>query len=163
MFINPSLSSQDVSGVEKEAVTFQCVATGKPAPEYSWVDKESRPLRGEDGYYVDEVSGELTILDLRPDQDGLYRCTATNPAGSDTAEATLRVLTKPKLEKFLNVTADVDSTAEFRCMYSGDPKPNIIFQKETNPEPFTDGVNRDDRIEVQQTEDEYGNKVGMWV
>ena len=152
-----------MSGVEGEAVTLQCVASGKPTFVYSWEDEHSRTLGIEDNYYADSFTGELYIFDLRPNQRGPYLCTATNPAGSATAEAYLTVITKPKLEQFLNVAADVDTTAEYRCMYSGDPKPNIIFQKDTNPEPFTDGVNTDDRIEVQQTEDEYGNKIGMLV
>ncbi|KAF2360252.1 Fibronectin type III [Trinorchestia longiramus] len=163
VYVKPKIVTrpQDTSGVEKEAVTFQCVAEGKPAPKYSWVDDQSRPLGGQEGYFVDEVKGELTVLDLRPDQAGTYRCTASNPAGDDVAEAKLRVLTKPKLEQFLNITADVDGNAEFRCVFSGDPKPNIIFQKETSVEPFYDGINSDARIEVVQTEDDYGNSVGI--
>lgn len=147
--------------MEKEAVTFQCVASGKPPPKYSWVDEQSRPLTGLEGYYVDEVKGELTILDLRPDQAGTYRCTATNAAGSDVAEARLRVLTKPKLEQFLNITVDVEGTAEFRCVYSGDPLPDITFQKETLIEPFITGINEDTRIEVSEFVDDYGHRVGM--
>ncbi|XP_047738432.1 fasciclin-2 isoform X2 [Hyalella azteca] len=163
VYVPPKITTrpQDTSGVEKEAVTFQCVAEGKPAPKYSWVDDQSRPLGGQEGYYVDEVKGELTVLDLRPDQAGTYRCTATNPAGNDVAEAQLRVLTKPKLEQFLNITVPVAGNAEFRCVFSGDPRPNISFQKETSVEPFYDGINSDARIEVEQTVDDYGNSVGI--
>lgn len=144
-------------------MTFQCIASGKPPPKYSWVDDQSLPLTGLEGYYVDEVKGELKILDLRPDQAGTYRCTATNAAGSDVAEAKLRVLTKPKLEQFLNITVDVVGNAELRCVYRGDPLPNIIFQKETNSEPFVTGINVDTRIEITESEDDYGNRVGMYV
>ncbi|XP_042866206.1 fasciclin-2-like isoform X4 [Penaeus japonicus] len=151
----------DEKGVEKASVTFECGATGKPAPTYSWVDKDNTPLEGLEGYYVDSEKGILTIMDLRPDHSGRYRCTAQNPAGEDTAEATLQVLTKPKVEQFLNITQEVDRDLEMRCVATGDPMPKIVFQKFSNDNPFVDGINNDDRIEVVQTEDDQGRRVGI--
>nr|XP_027220528.1 fasciclin-2-like isoform X2 [Penaeus vannamei] len=151
----------DEKGVEKASVTFECGATGKPAPTYSWVNKDNTPLEGLEGYYVDTEKGILTIMDLRPDHSGRYRCTAENPAGADTADATLQVLTKPKVEQYLNVTKEVDSDLEMRCIATGDPMPKIIFQKFSNDNPFMDGINSDDRIEVVQTEDDQGRRVGI--
>ncbi|XP_047476200.1 fasciclin-2-like isoform X3 [Penaeus chinensis] len=161
--IPPSIDKRpvDEKGVEKASVTFECGATGKPAPTYSWVNKDNTPLEGEEGYYVDTEKGILTIMDLRPDHSGRYRCTAENPAGADTADATLQVLTKPKVEQYLNVTQEVDSDLEMRCISTGDPLPKIIFQKFSNEHPFVDGINTDDRIEVVQTEDDQGRRVGI--
>ncbi|XP_037784967.1 fasciclin-2-like isoform X4 [Penaeus monodon] len=161
--IPPSIDKRpvDEKGVEKASVTFECGATGKPAPTYSWVNKDNTPLEGVEGYYVDTEKGVLTIMDLRPDHTGRYRCTAENPAGADTADATLQVLTKPKVEQYLNVTQEVDSDLEMRCVATGDPMPKIIFQKFSNDHPFTDGINNDDRIEVVQTEDDQGRRVGI--
>jgi len=163
VLVPPQISEApvDTSGVEKETVTFQCGAEGKPQPVVSWVDGESMPLQDQEGYFVDDRSGELTILNLRPEQAGTYRCTATNAAGSVTSEAHLQVLTKPKLEQLLNITVHEGSNAELRCVFSGDPLPSIIFQKETNSQPFVTGVNEDTRVEVTETVDEYGHRVGV--
>jgi len=163
VLVPPAISEApvDTSGVEKETVTFQCGAEGKPKPVVSWVDGESMPLQDREGYFVDDRSGELTVLNLRPEQAGIYRCTATNAAGSVTSEAHLRVLTKPKLEQLVNITVHEGSRAELRCVYSGDPSPDIIFKKETNSQPFVTGVNEDTRIEVTETVDDYGHRVGV--
>ena len=64
-------SPQDIEGMEKHSVTFSCGAEGFPAPEYSWVNQESEPIIGEDGQInINQATGELTILNLRPDQAG---------------------------------------------------------------------------------------------
>ena len=59
-------------GREKESVSFECVATGKPAPKYQWVNKDSEVLNKKEGYFVDEITGELRILDLNPHHSGKH-------------------------------------------------------------------------------------------
>lgn len=152
---------EDAKGVEKDSVTFNCGATGKPVPVYSWVNKDNEPLEDKEGYYVDTEKGILTIMDLKPEHTGNYRCTATNPAGDDTANANLLVLTKPKVEQYLNITEPVDADAEMRCIATGDPLPEIVFKKESEAEDFLNGINLDDRIEVEQTTDDQGRRVGI--
>ena len=93
-----------MSGIAKESVTFQCEALGEPTPRYTWVGEDFQPLLKEDGYNVDEISGNLTILDLAKEKSGLYRCIAFNAFGNATAEATLTVVPKPELEKSQNQT-----------------------------------------------------------
>ena len=152
---------ENTDGVEKETVNFQCVATGKPTPTYTWVDKESRPLQDMEGYHIDDLTGQLTIMGLKPEQSGEYKCTASNPAGDDFASAHLRVLTKPKIEKFDNITEHVEKKAIISCFATGDPLPEIIFKKESNPDPFVTGTNDDTRITVRQTQDSEGRRQGM--
>ncbi|KAK4303116.1 hypothetical protein Pmani_024845 [Petrolisthes manimaculis] len=152
---------QDLKGVEKEMATFYCKATGDPAPEYSWVDKDNVPLNDKEGYIVDKENGGLTIPDLKPEHTGNYRCTASNPAGDDFKTAFLQVLTKPKIEQYLNITVEVETVAEMKCIVTGDPAPEIVFKKETNEKDFVLGINEDDRISVEQTVDEEGRQVGI--
>lgn len=162
VYIPPFIDNppEDINGVEKESVTFHCGASGKPAPTYSWVNKDNEPLEDLDDYVVDSDKGILTIMALRPEHSGTYRCTAKSPAGEDFKTAVLRVLTKPKVEQFLNITQAVEKEAEMHCIATGDPAPEIIFQKETNDSPFQVGINQDDRIEVQQTTED-GRQVGI--
>ncbi|XP_064081205.1 fasciclin-2-like isoform X3 [Macrobrachium nipponense] len=156
-----NIAPENVTGVEKETVTFKCGANGKPQPVYSWVNKDNEPLEDREGYFVDPEKGVLTIMELKPELGGTYRCTAKNPAGEDTAKANLLVLTKPKVETFLNITQAVDLNAEMRCVATGSPLPKIIFKKESNEDSFQDGINVDDRIEIEQAEDEEGRRVGI--
>ncbi|XP_066960357.1 fasciclin-2-like isoform X4 [Macrobrachium rosenbergii] len=156
-----NIAPENVTGVEKETVTFKCGANGKPLPVYSWVNKDNEPLEDREGYFVDPEKGVLTIMELKPELGGTYRCTAKNPAGEDTAKANLLVLTKPKVETFLNITQAVDLNAEMRCVATGSPLPKIVFKKESNDDSFQDGINVDDRIEVEQAEDEEGRRVGI--
>nr|XP_045619948.1 fasciclin-2-like isoform X5 [Procambarus clarkii] len=163
VYIPPKIDSppEDTKGVEKDSVTFHCGASGKPVPSYSWVNKNNEPLEKKDDYFVDSEKGILTIMGLQPEHSGVYRCTAKSLAGEDTASANLQVLTKPKVIEYLNITKPVDDEAEMRCIATGDPLPEIVFQKETNAEAFQTGINQDDRIEVEQATDEENRRVGI--
>ncbi|CAF2083135.1 unnamed protein product [Rotaria magnacalcarata] len=92
---------------------------------------------------------------------GKYRCTAESLAGEQTAEAMLRVLTKPRIEELKNLTVALDSDIQLRCLVSGDPLPDVVFRKEVIPEPYNDGVNIDTRITVEQQVDDQGRRVGI--
>lgn len=56
--------------MEKESVGFECIAKGKPVPTYTWTNPDSEVLNNKEGYFVDELTGELQILELRPDHSG---------------------------------------------------------------------------------------------
>ncbi|KAG0720397.1 Fasciclin-2 [Chionoecetes opilio] len=151
---------QNTTGKENEDATFECSAEGKPAPAYSWVDNENKPLENGDEQHVNSETGVLTLMNLRPEQSGEYRCTASNTAGEDFKSAFLQVYTKPKVEEFLNLTVSTGSDIAMRCVVSGSPAPHVIFKKESEATNYTDGINLDDRINVRQTE-ERGQKVGI--
>lgn len=86
-----NLPPQDLKGKETESIKFECGATGKPMPSYSWVGKDNQPLEDLEGYHVDRDTGDLIILNLKPEQSGEYRCTASNNAGEDFKTAFLQV------------------------------------------------------------------------
>lgn len=44
----------ELEGVEEERVTFQCLATGKPAAEYEWVGVRHQELFDSPRYTVDK-------------------------------------------------------------------------------------------------------------
>ena len=83
---------QNITGREHEGATFECGATGKPAPVYSWVDNNNNaPLINGDDFHVNSETGVLKIMNLSPEQSGKYRCTAENSAGDDFKTAYLQV------------------------------------------------------------------------
>ena len=62
---------------------------GDPQPEISW-SRQGKPLTDQDNVQMVTERG-ITLLNLHPDHQGEYLCTATNKAGSISASATLRV------------------------------------------------------------------------
>lgn len=87
-----NIPPENVTGKEHEEVVFQCGATGKPAPEYSWVDNNNMLLENGDEVHMNSETGVLKLMNLRPEQSGEYRCTATNSAGEDFKTAHLQVV-----------------------------------------------------------------------
>ena len=68
--------------------TFYCAADGIPPPTITWsklggiiaADRREEPY-----------PGALRIIDLQPEDDGVYICTAENILGNRTAQAFLRI------------------------------------------------------------------------
>ncbi|KAI8517000.1 hypothetical protein Bbelb_055810 [Branchiostoma belcheri] len=79
-----------------QKVTRDCHAKGHPLPSVAWVKDGS-----EDILDVEEVEGEnehedhkilrLTIDEMRAEDEGLYRCVATNVAGSHDRKVTISI------------------------------------------------------------------------
>ncbi|CAL8091779.1 unnamed protein product [Orchesella dallaii] len=149
----PVLTSEPevLEGVEAESITFSCTASGKPAPEYEWVNHRKQDLRVLERHTVDKYKGTLQIDGIKREDAGVYTCTAKNTAGYVTMKSTLNVITKPVIEEFKNITTQVNGNAILQCRASGDPAPSIRFHKDSNREPFSaQGPQHDSRIVVEQ-------------
>ena len=85
-------SPSDATVQQGGSVVFHCKARGHPAPHIAWASgvNGDRPIPGEDrfGYLP---SGALVIHHLNVTDEGLYRCVASNSAGSASGQATLKV------------------------------------------------------------------------
>ena len=77
-----------------EPTKLLCTLTGKPIPTITWYcgQKEIRPSRDFQTHF-DSASGaaSLTIAEVFPDDEGVYRCRATNKHGTAECEASLTV------------------------------------------------------------------------
>lgn len=51
----------EMEGVESESVTFQCSASGKPPPEYEWVNGRGQPLENLERHTVDKYVSILLL------------------------------------------------------------------------------------------------------
>ncbi|CAH1240006.1 HMCN1 [Branchiostoma lanceolatum] len=79
-----------------QKVTMDCHARGRPLPSVTWVRDGS-----EDILNLEEVEGEddhedhkivrLTIDEMRAEDEGLYKCVATNIAGSHDRKVTISI------------------------------------------------------------------------
>ncbi|CAG7729553.1 unnamed protein product [Allacma fusca] len=139
-----------LEGVESGSLILECAATGKPEPEYEWVNERGQELSDLERFVVDKYKGTLRIDGLRREDAGTYRCTAKNTAGIDTMQTRVDIVTKPVIEEYKNVTAQVDGNTVLVCRASGEPAPDILFHKDSKSEPFTHGTQRDTRIFSEQ-------------
>lgn len=88
----PYLLQQPVETTVNESQTaiFKCVADGNPTPQVMWSKlNSSLPI----GRHV-TTSSALVVKDVRPEDDGVYRCIAENLLGRINATAKLIVQCK---------------------------------------------------------------------
>ncbi|XP_053200980.1 fasciclin-2-like isoform X2 [Panonychus citri] len=116
--------------VEGERTTFNCRASGTPSPFYSFIDNRRRNLTLENGFTVDTVAGNLVIESVKKDTENQsITCEAKNMAGEVSQKMELRVLTKPVVYQFENLTFAESTRQEWSCKVRGDPIPKITIMK----------------------------------
>lgn len=121
----PSSGEAVVGGLYR----FDCLATGKPSPEYLWFkDASTNELAG-DRYEINKQSGTLTINNVIKDDEGLYKCDARNEADSVVVTAMLNVIIPPKVLEHNNKSGEEGNDAVLRCKAYGDPIPTINWFK----------------------------------
>ena len=89
----PSLLQRPAKKTTNESKTaiFKCTVDGNPLPQVTWSKlNSSLPV----GRHVVQSSGALIVKDVRPDDEGVYSCTAKNLLGSVNASAKLIVQCK---------------------------------------------------------------------
>ena len=89
----PSLVQRPVGTTANLSQTamLKCTADGNPPPKVTWSKLNSSLPAGR---HVIEPSGGLIVKDVRPGDDGVYRCRAENLLGSVNATAKLTVYCK---------------------------------------------------------------------
>ena len=122
---------------EGQSVEFKCKISAKPIPQIKWQKGEKiiKPSK----YFQMVKDGELYTLKISeafPEDEGVYKCIATNPAGTITLQANLRVLAPdsqdvlPSLTPLKDVIVPEGSPAQFKTTVSGKPKPTIQWLRE---------------------------------
>lgn len=122
---------------EGQSVAFRCKITAKPEPTIKWqkgdkIIKQSKYFQMvKDGDYY-----TLRISEAFPEDEGIYKCVATNPAGTVTLQANLKVLAPetqeiaPSLTPMRDVIVPEGSPGQFKTTVSGKPKPTIQWLRE---------------------------------
>lgn len=122
---------------EGQAVAFKCKIAAKPIPQIKWQkgDKIIKPSK----YFQMQKDGELYTLKISeafPEDEGVYKCVATNPAGTVTVQANLKVSAPdtqdilPSLTPMKDVIVQEGSPAQFKTTVSGKPKSTIQWLRE---------------------------------
>ncbi|POI31768.1 hypothetical protein CIB84_004481, partial [Bambusicola thoracicus] len=75
-------------------VDIPCSAQGNPPPAITWF-RGSSAVPIDSGQSTHSLGGALSISNVQLSNAGIYRCIASNAAGSDTSEITIQVQVKP--------------------------------------------------------------------
>uniref|UniRef100_A0A0N5AZJ1 Ig-like domain-containing protein n=1 Tax=Syphacia muris TaxID=451379 RepID=A0A0N5AZJ1_9BILA len=100
-----------------DTVYIDCFAYGKPAPKYHWSRGNNAKLSSR--VKISNYGRVLTITSVKTDDSGVYKCTAENEFGTNSAEVNLRVAALPKILWALSDRIlPTNSTVYFECVSS---------------------------------------------
>ncbi|XP_073722558.1 basement membrane-specific heparan sulfate proteoglycan core protein [Misgurnus anguillicaudatus] len=128
---NPAVSVRPRTAAVKpgETVTFQCrVTSGSQPVQFEWKRTNNQPL----GDNVQIDGAVLTITNVRPNNQGNYRCIATNAQGKAAFSASLTIKQPPKVRITPSgpVILMAGESASLECIGSGKPRPSISWFKQ---------------------------------
>uniref|UniRef100_A0A669EEL5 Immunoglobulin superfamily DCC subclass member 4 n=1 Tax=Oreochromis niloticus TaxID=8128 RepID=A0A669EEL5_ORENI len=121
------------------AARFECQIEGVPTPVITWEKDEVTIPEGT--RFISLPNGVLQILEVTKDDEGVYRCVASNSAGKDIShEARLSVTTgsTEALNRVVivappqNATVVLGHPAVMECMAQGQPKPLVSWSRQGN-------------------------------
>ncbi|XP_068231428.1 hemicentin-1-like [Palaemon carinicauda] len=139
ILIPPKVSSTKVSSVpvviEGESLRINCPIDAVPLPTITWLKDGlsifSTKDRADMTHIVVEDSGQtLHILEATADDQGIYRCVATNDAGEIDLLFPLEVLVAPQFNQYFhqpNVILNIGDELDLDCEATGDPEPQVTW------------------------------------
>lgn len=155
-----------------DILELKCKVTGEPKPTIKWFkdNKEIKPTSltklTQDGPVCILKTIKCTKNDV-----GVYKCVATNPAGSAECEAAITLEEeKPKEKKpefeeiFQSISLKPNDVLELKCKVTGEPKPTIQWfkdNKEIKPTSLTK-LTQDGPVCVLKTSKFSKNEVGVY-
>ncbi|XP_048588695.1 limbic system-associated membrane protein-like [Nematostella vectensis] len=123
-FTSSLSSSRDVA--ENDDVAVTCSASGRPAPNVTWVNKTSgSPVAHGTG------SATLSLLKIQRHQAEVYQCQAINDVrrGAITQDITINVQYPPEITPMQNTTVRAGETITLTCAVAGNPTPSVFWSK----------------------------------
>ncbi|GIY11090.1 titin, partial [Caerostris extrusa] len=128
---------KDATVKESQPAVFRCRFSGTPAPQVKWfrgeiLVKQSRYFR----MSVENDVYTLRISEAFPEDEGQYKCVATNSAGTASTSANLKVVVPevtevpPSLSPLADLTVPEGSPARFVTTVTGTPTPKITWYRE---------------------------------
>ncbi|KAK5872888.1 hypothetical protein PBY51_013546 [Eleginops maclovinus] len=119
-----------------QTARLECAAEGHPAPQIAWQKDGGTdfPAARERRMHVMPDDDVFFIMDVKPEDMGVYSCTAKNTAGTVSANATLTVLETPHLDQEMeDRSVVVGDTVALQCKALGSPPPRITWLRNDQP------------------------------
>ncbi|XP_053169135.1 immunoglobulin superfamily member 10 isoform X2 [Hemicordylus capensis] len=123
--------SQIITVHSGKLVNIKCTAEGRPTPTIYWVLANktyiSESSTGNEPVSV-QTDGTLIIKQVSVYDRGVYMCTASNPAGSDTKNVRLQVIAAPPTileEKRQHILGNMGESLKLPCTAKGNPHPTV--------------------------------------
>ncbi|XP_067644771.1 uncharacterized protein zormin isoform X1 [Eurosta solidaginis] len=159
------------SGKATEGSTFQfvCVVSGNPLPTVQWY-KNDKCIDDSPDYVINYNNGEATLRfeEVFLEDDAVYTCSASNPAGIEHCSASLIVepLEPTEIPHFKiplsNAMARVGQKVKLEALIGGIPRPEIFWMH--NGKPY---IPRDTKYEFGRATliipQAYPNDAGVYV
>uniref|UniRef100_A0A0R3RFL5 Muscle M-line assembly protein unc-89 n=1 Tax=Elaeophora elaphi TaxID=1147741 RepID=A0A0R3RFL5_9BILA len=143
-----------VQANEKEQISFECRVSGIPVPQVKWF-KDGDEIKPDERIHIESLpdgTNRLVIDSVKLEDQGNYRCEATNNAGSMSSKAPLTVneLETLKLKKGLTDTkVEIGTKIRLFVEVEGEPKTVKWFRGK-------DEIKTNKRTKVEKiTEHEY--------
>ncbi|XP_048051077.1 basement membrane-specific heparan sulfate proteoglycan core protein-like [Megalobrama amblycephala] len=114
-----------------ETVSFHCrVTSGSQPVQLEWKRINNQPLG--DNIKLGPDGAVLTIANVRLNNQGGYRCIATNAQGKSTITATLSIRQPPKVRVTPSgpLTVRAGESVTLACSVSGKPRPSFSWYKQ---------------------------------
>ncbi|XP_061557654.1 immunoglobulin superfamily DCC subclass member 4 [Phycodurus eques] len=129
------------------AARFECQIDGVPTPIITWEkDKVAIP---NDPRFISLPNGVLQILEVTTEDEGAYRCVASNSARTDISHESRLTVTTDSAEALnrdmivappQNSTVVLGRPAVMECMAQGQPKPLVSWSRQDGKSISTDVV-----------------------
>ncbi|KAK3589810.1 hypothetical protein CHS0354_015816 [Potamilus streckersoni] len=133
VFSQPEFTKRPVSQrvTEGERAVFECLATGYPAPNMSWVKDFQKEILVTSLHYDVFDNGTLVIKAARVEDSGIYWCYAENIQAKIPAVATLSVTVLPNFVLVpVSQVVNLGDTVWLDCLAVGDPSPVQRWEKD---------------------------------
>ncbi|KAL0978550.1 hypothetical protein UPYG_G00172010 [Umbra pygmaea] len=115
---------------------LECAAEGHPTPQIAWQKDGGTdfPAARERRMHVMPDDDVFFIMDVKPEDMGVYSCTAKNTAGTVSANASLTVLETPHLaQEMEDRSVVVGETVALQCKALGSPQPKLTWLRNDQP------------------------------
>ncbi|XP_034434869.1 immunoglobulin superfamily DCC subclass member 4 isoform X1 [Hippoglossus hippoglossus] len=129
------------------AARFECQIEGVPTPVITW--EKNKVAVPEETRFISLPNGVLQILEVTKEDEGAYRCVASNSARKDISHEALLTVTTGSTEALnrvvivappQNATVVLGRPAVMECMAQGQPKPLVSWSRQDGKPISTDVV-----------------------
>uniref|UniRef100_A0A5F8HEY5 Hemicentin-2 n=1 Tax=Monodelphis domestica TaxID=13616 RepID=A0A5F8HEY5_MONDO len=155
IIMNESLDSDrpvTITALAGKELTLHCEAEGSPSPLITWT-KDSQLLSPITDRHSLLPSGSLKLAETSVEDNGLYTCIASNPAGTASRSYVLGVQVPPQIQQgpqLLKVLAG--ESLDLTCVATGDPKPQLRWSKDGITLPQKGWVGPDGSVHLESVQ-----------